>query len=350
MTIRHGRWALALLATVGCSTSSAQRQAPTPAAAGDVAATVGERRITLAEVDKDALRQPVSDFGAERLSQALYEARRAVLDAVIGNELLDRAAKARGMDRAALIKQEITDKVAPPSDTDVEAWYNANRDRVRGAPLEQLRDPIRALLLRERTAEARDAYVAGLEAKTPVHILLEPPRETVAEAGSPARGPEHAPIEMIEFSDFECPFCQRANPTVTRVLAAYGDRIRFVYRNYPLPSHPHAQAAAEAAQCADEQGKFWPYHDRLFANAGRLSEDDLKAAATAVGLDRPRFDACVASHKYRDRIEADIAAGNDAGVTGTPAFFINGRALSGAQPFDAFKQIIDEELDRHAGR
>ena len=117
-----------------------------------------------------------------------------------------------------------------------------------------------------------------------------------------------------------------------------------MYREYPLPNHQNAKAAAEAGQCAQEQGKFWPYHDRLFANQQHLTSVELKQHAVAVGLDAARFNACVDSHKYASVVEADIAMGNEAGVNGTPAFFINGRMISGAQPFDVFKKIIDEEL------
>lgn len=130
------------------------------------------------------------------------------------------------------------------------------------------------------------------------------------------------------------------------MFATYGDRIRFVYREYPLPNHQNAHIAAEAGQCANEQGKFWPYHDRLFANQQRLSLPDLKQHAAELGLDTTRFNACVDSHKYAAVVDADIKMGNAAGVDGTPAFFINGRLISGAQPFEAFKRIIDEELSR----
>ena len=128
------------------------------------------------------------------------------------------------------------------------------------------------------------------------------------------------------------------------MLATYGDRIHFVYREYPLPNHPNARPAAEAGQCANEQGKFWPYHDKLFANQQRLGVSDLKQFAVDLGLDAARFNSCIDSHKFAAVVEADVSAGNDAGVNGTPAFFINGRILSGAQPFEAFKKIIDEEL------
>jgi protein-disulfide isomerase len=128
------------------------------------------------------------------------------------------------------------------------------------------------------------------------------------------------------------------------VISTYGNRIRFVYRHYPLPNHPRARPAAEAAQCAHEQGKFWEYHDRLFENQALLGDEDLKQHAARLGLDAAQFNACYDSQKYKADVDTDIRAGNEAGVSGTPAFYINGRMLSGAQPFEAFKRIIDEEL------
>jgi protein-disulfide isomerase len=129
------------------------------------------------------------------------------------------------------------------------------------------------------------------------------------------------------------------------VLDTYGDRIRFVYRNFPLQNHQQARPAAEAAQCANEQGQFWAYHDRLFGDPGKLSDAELKQSAAALGMDAARFNKCVDDHKYRAVVDADQQAGADAGVTGTPAFFVNGRLLSGAQPFEVFKRVIDEELE-----
>jgi protein-disulfide isomerase len=326
----------------GCSSGLAQparTQGP-----ADVVATVGSTSITLAQVDERAMQQPASNFAQMKLSQAIYEARRAALDAIVGDTLIAQEAKTRGMDRDALVDQQITSKVSPVSDLDIAEWYQANQSRVQGATLDQVRAPIRELLTRERAREARQQYVDLLKAKTPVRLSLEPPRLKVATAGRPTRGPEGAPIEMIEFSDFQCPYCLRANPTVDQVLKVYGTKIRFTYRHFPIPSHPNARPAAEAAQCANEQGKFWEYHDRLFATASHLTDADLKADAATLGLDTSKFNACFDEHKYKADIDADIQAADEAGVDGTPAFFINGRMISGAQPFDVFKRIIEEEL------
>jgi protein-disulfide isomerase len=341
-SIRFNRIAWAGLAFfVACSSSAQQPnrvQGPT-----DIVATVGNTSITLAEVDQKAMQQQASEFGQMKLVLALYEARRAAIDEIVGERLIADEAKTRGMSTAALIDSEITSKIATVTDADVVAWYNSNPSRVKGAKLDQVREPIRSLLTQQRTSQVYQSYVDKLRAKTPIRLSLEPPRLKVA-ADGPAQGPANAPIELIEFSDFQCPYCLRAHPTLKQVLSTYGDRIRFVYRNYPLPSHPNARPAAEAAQCAAEQGQFWPYHDRLFADQSKLSDDDLKASAAALGMGAAQFNACFDSHKYRARVEADMQAGNDAGVNGTPAFFINGRMLSGAQPFDEFKRVIDEEL------
>jgi len=339
---------LALAASIGvltaCSQTSAQqprRPAPTEAVA-----TVGDAPITLAEVDDKALEQPVSNFGSAKLSQALYEARRAALDEIIAYRLMDAAAKAQGIDRAALIDKEITSKIPPVSDTDVASWYQANQSRLQGAPLDQVKQPIRSYLTQERMQGIRSVYLDSLKAKTSVRVMLDPPRQTVSTANSPSKGSANAPIELIEFSDFQCPFCLRADPTVQQVLSTYGDKIRFVYRHYPLPNHPFARPAAEAAACANEQGKFWPYHDRLFANPGKLSDADLKQHAAVLGLNTTQFNSCVDTHKLKAQIDNDLKDGEEAGVNGTPAFYINGRMLSGAQPYEAFKKIIDEELAR----
>jgi protein-disulfide isomerase len=330
-------------ALTACSSTSAhQAKAPAP---NDVVATVGPASITLAEVDDKAMQQPVSNFGSVKLSQALYEARRAALGDIIANRLLDDAAKAQGVDRPTLVEKEITSKITPVTDADVLSWYAANQARVQGASIDQVRQPIRAFLTEERMQTIREAYLGTLKAKTSVRLMLDPPRQNVAAANSPSKGSTSAPIELVEFSDFQCPFCLRATPTVTQVLNTYGDRIHFVYRHYPLPNHPNARPAAEAAACAAEQGKFWQYHDALFANPSKLGNADLKQHAADLGLDTAKFDSCVDTHKTKTVVDTDTQAGEEAGVNGTPAFFINGRMISGAQPFDVFKKIIDDELE-----
>jgi len=315
---------------------------PTPT---DVVATVGSTSITLAQVDEKALQQSTGNFGAMKLSQALFEARRIAVEGLIEDELLAQDAKARKLDQATVIQQDITAKVAEPTDAEIALWYQQNQSRLQGTSLEQARAAIKAYLLQQRTLAVRQQYLDGLRAKVVTRIMLDPPRQVVAKADRPSKGPETAPIEMIEFSDFQCPYCESAFPTVNQVLSTYGDRIHFTYRHYPLAIHPRARPAAEASQCAAEQGKFWPFHDKLFGDQSKLGDEDFKQYAVQLGLNAAQFNACVDSHKYSAEIENDIHAGDEAGVSGTPAFYINGRMLSGAQPFEAFKSVIEEELN-----
>ncbi len=333
----------ALMFLAACSTAAqpAQTQLPT-----DVVAVIGSTSVTLAELDNLALSQPAGRFGSLPLSQAVFEARRGALETLVGDRLIATEAAARGIDKDALIEQEIASKVVAPTPAEVAAWYQANPARVGGAPLEQVQAPIAELLTEQRANTARSAFVEGLKTKTRVTLSLAPPRLLVTDGGRPAKGPANAPVTIVEFSDFQCPYCQSASPTVAKVLQTYGDRIRFVYRHYPLPNHPAARPAAEASLCAAEQDQFWPYHDRLFANPSKLESADLKQHAADLKLDTATFNACFDSGKHAKAVEIDMAAGNAIGVSGTPAFFINGRALSGAQPFEAFKQLIDEELAR----
>ena len=330
-----------LLVLVACSSSA---QAPKQMGSADVVAMVGSKPITLGEVDERAFQRSAADFGGARLVQALYLARREALEQIIDTRLINDEAKARGVDAASLVEKEISGHAPQPTENDISFWYQTNPGRVQGATLPQVHDAIKALLIEQRMSEAHDAFIGTLKEKVTVTISLEPPRQKVEIAGHAAKGPQTAPIELIEFSDFQCPFCQRANPTVEQVLKTYGDKIHFVYRHFPLPNHPNARPAAEAAACANEQGRFWPFHDELFGNPGKLSDADLKEHAVKAGLDASRFNACVDSHQFKSEVEKDIKEGNEAGVSGTPAFFINGRALEGAQPFEAFKRVIDEEL------
>jgi len=317
-----------------------------PAQQPENAARVGNRTITTKELD-DRWRadDPASQADA---TQKLYDGRRAALDAIIADMLLTEAAKKKNMTAEAYELEEVGKRVKPVTDADVTAFYQANINQMQGRPLEVMAPAINRYLTEQQRAAARQALITELRKAGPdVRVLIDAPRRAVdIESSDPSLGRASAPVTLIEFSDFQCPFCLRADPTVQQVLSTYGDKIRFVYRHYPLPNHPAARPAAEAAACAGEQGKFWPYHDRLFANPTKLSDADLKQHAAALGLNTTQFNTCVDTHKLKAQIDNDVKDGEEAGVNGTPAFYINGRMLSGAQPFEAFKKIIDEELAR----
>ena len=216
-----------------------------------------------------------------------------------------------------------------------------------------LRPQIRALLQQQKLKARQDAFLATLRSKAKIVVRLEPPaaaRVDVAIAGAPVRGAADAPVTLVEFSDFECPYCKQANVTVAKLLERYSGKIRLVYRDLPLEKiHPQARGAAEASRCARDGGKFWEYHDALFAQSPKLAPDDLKRYAREVGLDVAKFDACVASGVHSAAVQKDIDEGERLGITGTPVFFVNGRSVKGAQPIEVFARMIDDELTRTAG-
>ena len=171
-------------------------------------------------------------------------------------------------------------------------------------------------------------------------------RYTINTEGSPARGPESARVSIIEFSDFQCPFCRRVTPTMDKLTTEYGDQVRIVFKNLPLSIHSNAPAAHAAAEAAHRQGKFWEMHDRIFADQRNLAPEVFEGYAEDMGLDMDRYRADVASSDVKKRIGADMEEAQKLGVTGTPGFFVNGRFVSGAQPFETFKRMVDEELDK----
>ena len=305
--------------------------------AADTIATVANKPITRAQVE-----ERVKAKLAE-VDRARYDAMREGVDELIQEALYAEEAKARKVTVEQLEKQEVEDKVGPPTDAEIKEIYDANKEQLDGKPLEAVKDQIVDYVRQLRLQERRAAFVRELKAKYPTTVSLRPPVIEVGTGGRPVLGPANAPVTIIEFSDYECPYCKRAEPTVREVLKAYKDKVRFVYRDYPLPFHEQARPASVAARCADAQGKFWDYHNKLMASE-QLGADKYKSLADEVGLDRAKFDECLTSDKFTAAIEKDVEEGAKAGVNGTPSFFINGRMIDGARPFESFKEIIDEEI------
>ena len=310
---------------------------PAVRAADDVVATVGDKKITRAQLE-DEIRAKLIELDNQR-----YDALREGLDGMIAQELLKREATARGTTPEALTADEIDKKAPDPSDADIQKVYDENKAQLGGQTLEQIKPRIVQYLKGQKQDERRTAFIAELKKKYPTTVALKPPVVDVAAAGRPERGPKNASVTIIEFSDYQCPFCQKAEDVVDQVMKTYADKVRLVYRDYPLPFHPNARPASEAAACANAQGKFWEYHAKLFHGDG-LEPEKLKTYADQVGLDRKKFDDCLEKKPFKAEIDKDVKDGEKAGVNGTPAFFINGRMLSGAQPFEKFKEVIDDEL------
>jgi protein-disulfide isomerase len=313
------------------------------ARAGEALAEVNGDTITADEVERSLATQ------LGKLQEQIYTLKRQRLEALIRERLLAQEAAKRGVSVPALLDAEVTPKVRLVTEEDVEKIYQANKARFTGNEAEA-QERIRSQLQGQQVAAQREAFIRGLRLKSNVKVHLEAPpvvRAQVSVDGAPAKGPATAPVTIVEFSDFYCPFCKRVQSTLSAILAKYGDKVRLVYRDFPIPQlHPAAPKAAEAARCANDQGKFWPYHDLLYARAPKGSPDDLTAYANEVGLDVAAFEACLTSGKHAAGVKKDIEEGNRLGIDGTPGFFVNGRPLAGAQPLEAFVTVIEDELAR----
>jgi protein-disulfide isomerase len=326
----------------GGSTPAAQTQS-----GSDTAARVGNRTITVAELDarwrRDDAPQQAQAF------QQLYEGRKNALDAIIAEMLIGEAAKAKGLSADQFTESEVARRVKPVTDGQIVSFFQQNQAQMQGRDLAAMNPAIRRYLEEQERSAAYRALVTELRKAGPrVDTVIDAPRYSVAiEPDDPVVGNANAVVTVVEFSDFQCPFCQRVMPTLKQVRETYGDRVRIVWKDFPLTSiHPQAFKAAEAGQCAREQGKFWEYHDRLFANQQALEPDFLKKYAAETGLDATKFNACLDTAKYAERVQAQMGVGNQLGVSSTPSVFINGRMVSGAQPYETFTAIIDEELER----
>jgi protein-disulfide isomerase len=339
-----------LLVALACSAPAQQRPAAPPAGGADAAARVGDRTITMSDVDERWQKsQPASR--AQALQQ-LYDGRRQALEEMVAEMLIAEAAKSKGADPEKFTEAEIARRLQPVTEGQVIAFYQENQAQMQGRSLAAMTLTIRRYLEEQQRNTAYRSLVEELRKAGPrVEMVLDAPRYEVAVApDDPSLGAANAPVTVIEFSDFQCPFCLRVVPTLKRLREAYGDRVRIVWKDFPLTSiHPQAFKAAEAGQCAREQGKFWDYHDRLFANQQALQPEFLKKYATELGLDATKFNACLDTAKYAERVQEQMGVGNSLGVSSTPSVFINGRLVSGAHPYETFTAIIDEELQR-AGR
>lgn len=347
-TVARGLTTILSIAAVStlaaCSPRPAQRS-------DEIAARIGERPVTVAELEERWRASAPAEH--HQAMQAIYDGRRAALEGIAVDLLVETAARENGMSAQAFLQAEIERRVTPISGGDVIAFYENNASQMRGRSLDEVRPAISQYLNEQRHTRARDAVIADLRKTGPdVRMLFGPPRFDVGvSATDPASGPASAPVTIVEYSDYQCPYCQRLVPTLKRVLETYGDRVRVVWKDFPLTTiHPSALRAAESAHCAGDQGKFWEYADRLFANQRALQTPDLKKYAADLGLDAAAFADCIDGEKHAARVQNSLAEGTRLGIDSTPRVYINGRMFSGAQPFETLAAAIDDELARSARR
>jgi protein-disulfide isomerase len=283
-----------------------------------------------------------------KMEQQIYAVRLRGLHTVLGQKLIEAEAKKKGVSQQDLFQSEVLAKVPDPSDDEVKAYYQAHQSQL-NQPFEAVKDKIRQNIKDLAIQKRRVIYIQSLMQESvnngELVVMLSPPTFVPTADPSRLRGDPKAPITIVEFSDFSCPFCRQAEHTINELLAKYPGKVKVSYRDFPLTQlHPQAQLAAEASRCAGDQGKYWEYHDLLFSNPEKQTHDSLMEDARTLKLDEKQFDTCLSSEHFRPQIDQDMQLGARGGVVATPGFFVNGTFLSGAQPASAFEKIIDADL------
>ena len=296
-------------------------------------ATYAGKQMTMAELDK-------------LTAQRIYELRMQAIEEKILTDLVEAEAKKAGKGADEFLRGIMEEAAkAPVPEEQLKQAYDQLKPRLGDKSYDEVKPMLEEMMRQGGQKEALAKYIEELKRTSQMKVLLEEPKVVVnVEAIGPSKGPEKAPVTIIEFSDFECPYCSRAAKTIEQLFNNNAGRIRLVFRSFPLGFHQNAKKAAEAGLCANEQGKFWQMHDAMFGDQENLTVDALKAKAASVGLDAAAFATCLDSGKFAGQVEADMKAGAEAGVEGTPAFIINGQLVSGARSLEEFQMAVDKAL------
>jgi len=275
-----------------------------------VVAVVDGTKITLSDFERN---RPLALFQAKN---TYYESEKKAIDAYMDDYLLDRQAKKENLSVPALLELHVNSQIAAdPSEESLKVFYEGVDTT---EPFEAMRDKIKDHLRERRIAKAKDEYMKGLRKQASISIPIAPPRTSVSLTDVRLRGVADAPLTLVEYADYECPYCQQIDPDLAKIEAEYKGKIAFVYKDFPLPMHSHAQKAAEAAQCAGNQNKYWEYHDALLASK-QLEIPELKAAATALGLDGDAFNKCLDTGQAVGQVKKNFNEGLDLGISVHPA-------------------------------
>jgi protein-disulfide isomerase len=322
--------------------------APPPATAADrarVLATVNGREITSADVEDSLLPLVAS------VQEQVFLVRKGDVDMKVNDILLKQEAQKRAVTPRAVLDAEVTSKVPVVTEAQAQDFYNKNKERING-DFAQLKYQIIQYLQEQEGQKLTAAFAERLRNAASVQTFITPPAPpvfNVATDDQPEKGNPKATVTVVEFTDYQCPSCAAAQPAVERLIKEYGDRVRFVIRDFPLQMHPEARKAAEAAEAAREQGKYWDFTAIMFRNQSALKPEQLKQYAQVLGLDRARFDSALDTGKFADKVDRDLLDGQRLGVGGTPSFFVNGRRTKDIT-YDALKAAIDDALKSQPAR
>jgi protein-disulfide isomerase len=311
-----------------------------------------EPRETVAEVDGEKISaqdlRDAAGVSLAKLEDEMYRLKQQKLQSLIEERLLAHEARQRKISVESLVQTEITAKAPAVTHEEVLSAYELYKSRLQ-KPESEVEPQLLSLLHERKVAARRQEFLRPLRTAADVSVNLMPPASFRASVGldGPTLGAGNAPVTIVEFEDFQCPFCKRAQDTMEHVLAHYKDRVRMVHRDLPLQTlHPASWKAHEAGRCAEAQGKFWEYRALLYKNAPAASPQQLNNYASQAGLNASDFTECLNSGKFSAVVQKDEDEANRLGIQGTPVFFINGRLLSGAQPESEFVRIIEDELNR----
>jgi protein-disulfide isomerase len=312
-----------------------------PAPAAGVAASIGGEQI----LEKDLNAGIESDvYDAE---MKVYEIKFGKLQAMLLEKFMNQDPNKKGLSNDEFLSKFIA-KDVKVTEPEIEKFI-----KDRQIPKDQVNPEIRERIKQYLEVEAKklavDNWIAEKTKKNPVEVYIHKPTRPVFDVSikdAPFKGGPDAKVTLVEYSDFQCPFCSKAAATVTEIEKKYGNKIKVVFKNFPLPFHSQAKMAANAALCANEQSSklFWKMHDSMFADQTKLDKDNLIATAKKIGVKESDFTSCLTSEKHKAMIDSDMAEGQKLGLKSTPTFFINGKLVSGAQPIEVFSEVIDEEL------
>lgn len=310
-----------------------------------VVAQVGGTPITEEQLEKQSA--PELEKARAGVLHARYEnynVQRAAAEKAIDQELLAQQAKAEDVSVDELLKRHVDSKIKEPSEEVLRFYFlNINTDQT----YEALRPKIIERIHTVQEKKYKEEYLKALRAKKSIVITLDPPHEEVTVGDTPVLGSADAGVTIVEFADYQCPYCRAVEPTMNQLREQYKDKIRYSFRDFPLPMHPYAQKAAEASRCAGEQGQYWPYHDRIFTgDAESLSDAHLRSTAADLKLDTAKFGKCLDSNQEQAAVAKDLEVGKSLGISGTPSFFINGYFVSGTVSYDEFRELVDQQLAR----
>lgn len=301
----------------------------------DVVVELGGQKFTMAEIEKKE---------AGRLLQArdqYYQAQKTAINRFIEDQLLEQKAKAEHLTVDELVKRDIASHIAEPTEDQLKFLYDvASTDE----PYDKIRPKLVDQLYQQRLSKARAEYIKNLRTQTEIAINLLPPGAETQVEGAPIIGSKSAPVMLVEYADYECPYCRQVHPTLKKLEQDFDGKLSVVFKDCPLPMHSHAKKAAEAAICARNQGKFWEYHDVLFEGAGNLEVPELKENARTLGLNATEFDQCLDSGAEAAKVQHGYEEAQQLGLSGTPSFFINGHFYSGAMKYEQLRAAVEQEL------